>query len=391
MTPKKIAILGSTGSIGQQALEVVSHHPDKFSIEVLTAQNNVDLLIRQALQFNPGTVIIGNEIHYEKLKKALFTQDIKVFAGQESINSIVESTEINFVLTAIVGFAGLIPTLNAIRSKKIIGLANKETLVVAGEIIMRESQENNIPIIPVDSEHSAIFQCLTGEFANEIKKIILTASGGPFHGESFENLKTKTKADALRHPNWKMGNKITIDSASMVNKGLEIIEAHWLFNVPAEKIDIVIHPQSIIHSMVQFNDGSIKAQMGLPDMRVPIQYALSFPQRFSNNFPTLDFNNLIRLSFEKPDEKIFRSIPIAYAALKKSGNMPCIFNAANEIAVASFLNNEIYFTDIFDILEQTIEKVSYFRQPKFEDLLASDFEARQQAKQIIKKLKFKNS
>ncbi len=387
MEPKKIAILGATGSIGTQALEVVEQHPDKFIVEVLTAQNNADLLIAQAQKFQPNTVIIGDQSQYAKVKNALASEPIKVFAGKESINKIVESDEIDFVLTAIVGFAGLEPTLNAIRAGKTIGLANKETLVVAGEIIMQEAQKHQVPVIPVDSEHSAIFQCLVGEYPNEVKKLILTASGGPFRGETFKSLQGKTRSDALKHPNWDMGNKITIDSASMVNKGLEVIEARWLFNVPAEKIDIIVHPQSIIHSMVQFYDGSIKAQMGLPDMRVPIQYALSFPKRLPNNFPDLDFTNYPQLTFEKPDREVFRSIKIAYEVLGKSGNMPCVFNAANEIAVASFLKEQIRFTDIFEVLEKTLNKVSYLRQPKFEELIASDIEARRQAEQIIKQIK----
>ncbi len=387
MEIKNIAILGSTGSIGTQTLEVVDQHRDKFSIEVLTAQKNANLLINQAKKFQPNTVIIGDESQYEKVKNALASEPIKVFTGKESINRIVESEEIDFVLSAIVGFAGLEPTLNAIRSGKTIGLANKETLVVAGEIVMKEAKKYQVPIIPIDSEHSAIFQCLAGEYPNEIKKLILTASGGPFRGHSFEQLRHKTKADALKHPNWDMGNKITIDSASMVNKGLEVIEAHWLFDVPVEKIEIIIHPQSVIHSMVQFYDGSIKAQMGLPDMRVPIQYALSFPLRLPNNFPDFDFTDYPQLTFEKPDKEVFRSIKIAYGVLEKGGNMPCIFNAANEIAVDAFLKEQIRFTDIFNVLEKTLTKVSYLRQPKFEELMASDAEARREAEQIITQIK----
>jgi len=388
MEVKKIAILGSTGSIGTQTLNVISQHTDKFCVEVLTAYKNADLLIRQAKEFQPGTVVIGDESQYEKVKDALASDPIKVFAGKESINRIVESGEIDFVLTAIVGFAGLEPTLNAIRAGKTIGLANKETLVVAGEIVMAEAEQYGVPLIPVDSEHSAIFQCLVGEYPNKVKKLILTASGGPFRGNTFEQLQKRTKADALKHPNWEMGNKITIDSASMVNKGLEVIEARWLFDIPADKIDIVVHPQSVIHSMVQFYDGSIKAQMGLPDMRIPIQYALSFPQRLPNNFPDLDFANYPQLSFEKPDIEIFRSIKIAYHVLEKGGNMPCVFNAANEIAVDAFLKEQIQFTDIFEALEKAITKVSYIRQPKFEDLIATDIATRQYTEQIIKQMKF---
>ncbi len=388
MEIKKIAILGSTGSIGTQALNVISQHSDKFCVEILTAQKNADLLIRQAKEFQPGTVVIGDELKYKKVKDALASDSIKVFAGKASINRIVESGEIDFVLTAIVGFAGLEPTVNAIRAGKTIGLANKETLVVAGEIVMNEAKQYGVPIIPIDSEHSAIFQCLVGEYLNKVKKLILTASGGPFRGDTFEQLQKRTKADALKHPNWEMGNKITIDSASMVNKGLEVIEARWLFDMPANKIDIVVHPQSVIHSMVQFYDGSIKAQMGLPDMRVPIQYALSFPQRLPSNLPDFDFANYPQLSFEKPDKEIFRSIKIAYHVLGKGGNMPCIFNAANEIAVDAFLNEQIRFTDIFEVLEKSITKVSYLRQPNFDDLIATDIETRQQTKQIIKQMKF---
>ena len=388
MEAKKIAILGSTGSIGTQALNVISQHTDKYCVEVLTAHKNTDLLIRQAKEFQPGTVVIGDESQYEKVKDALASVPIKVFAGKESINRIVESGEIDFVLTAIVGFAGLEPTLNAIRAGKSIGLANKETLVVAGEIVMAAVKQYGVPLIPVDSEHSAIFQCLVGEYPNKIKKLILTASGGPFRGNTFDQLQKKTKADALKHPNWEMGNKITIDSASMVNKGLEVIEARWLFDTPADKIDIVVHPQSVIHSMVQFYDGSIKAQMGIPDMRIPIQYALSFPQRLPNNLPDFDFTNYPQLSFEKPDKEIFRSIKIAYHVLEKGGNMPCVFNAANEIAVDAFLKEQIRFTDIFDALEKAITKVSYIRQPKFEDLIATDIATRKHTEQIIKQMKF---
>ncbi len=382
---KKIAILGSTGSIGKQALEVISEHPEQFQVEVLTAQENADLLIEQAKRFQPNTVVIGNKELYNRVSEALSNDPIKVWAGPESVYSIVESDEVDFVLSAIVGFAGLKPTLNAIRHKKTIGLANKETLVVAGEIIMKEAEQNQVPIIPVDSEHSAIFQCLVGEYNNEVKKLILTASGGPFRGETFEGLKTKTREDALKHPNWDMGNKITIDSASMVNKGLEIIEAHWLFNVPAHKIEVVVHPQSVIHSMVQFYDGSIKAQMGLPDMRVPIQYAMTFPHRFANNFPEFSFTDYPQLTFEKPDETVFRSIPLAYEVLDKSGNMPCVLNAANEIAVAAFLQDRLSFTGIYSVIEKTIQQVSYLKKPSLDDLIASDTEARKIAKEYILK------
>lgn len=380
---KKIAILGSTGSIGQQALEVVAEHPDKFRVEVITAQDNAELLIKQAKQFQPNTIVIGNKELYNHVSDALSGDPIKVWAGAESICSVVESDEVDFVLSAIVGFAGLKPTLNAIRHHKTIGLANKETLVVAGEIIMKEAAQNQVPIIPIDSEHSAIFQCLVGEYGNEIKKIILTASGGPFRGETIEGIKTKNCEDALKHPNWKMGNKITIDSASMVNKGLEIIEAHWLFNVPANNIEVVIHPQSVIHSMVQFYDGSIKAQLGLPDMRVPIQYALTFPHRFSNHFPKFSFSNYPQLTFEKPDETVFRSIPLAYDVLKKSGNMPCAFNAANEVAVATFLKNQLSFIGIYSIIEKTIQRVNYVKNPSLNNLIDTDTEARQIAKKML--------
>ena len=380
---KRIAILGSTGSIGRQTLEVISEHTDVFEVELLAANNNADLLIQQAIATEPNFVVIANDEKYAFVKDALEAYPIKVFAGMQSLIDLMESETIDIVVSAIVGFAGLQATLKAVENKKAIALANKETLVVAGEIIMQKALELKVPILPVDSEHSAIFQCIVGELHNEVEKIILTASGGPFRGLSHSELTQKTKADALQHPNWTMGHKITIDSASMMNKGLEVIEAHWLFGVPAKNIEVVVHPQSIIHSAVQFLDGSVKAQLGLPDMRLPIQYALSFPHRLPASFPKLSLFDYPNLTFEKPDTTVFRNLSLAYEALDKGGNTPCILNAANEIAVEAFLKETIRFTDLSNIIETTIETVSHIKKPTVEDLTETDTVARVTAKNII--------
>ncbi len=380
---KRIAILGSTGSIGRQTLEVISEHTDVFEVELLAANNNADLLIQQAIATEPNFVVIANDEKYAFVRDALETYPIKVFAGMQSLIDLMESETIDIVVSAIVGFAGLQATLKAVENKKAIALANKETLVVAGEIIMQKALELKVPILPVDSEHSAIFQCIVGELHNEVEKIILTASGGPFRGLSHSELTQKTKADALQHPNWTMGHKITIDSASMMNKGLEVIEAHWLFGVPAKNIEVVVHPQSIIHSAVQFLDGSVKAQLGLPDMRLPIQYALSFPHRLPASFPKLSLFDYPNLTFEKPDTTVFRNLSLAYEALDKGGNTPCILNAANEIAVEAFLKETIRFTDLPNIIETTIETVSHIKKPTVDDLTETDTVARVTAKNII--------
>lgn len=380
---KQIAILGSTGSIGIQALEVVKQHSDVFTLEVLTAQNNVELLIKQAKEFKPNSVVIGNEQHYSRVSDALHNFDIKVFAGEESISQIVELDNIDIVLVALVGYAGLKPTISAIESGKDLALANKETIVVAGEIIMQKVKEHNVRIYPVDSEHSAIFQCLVGEELNTIEKIYLTASGGPFRGKSIEYLQKVKKSEALAHPNWEMGQKITIDSASLMNKGLEVIEAKWLFGLYPDQVDVIIHPQSIIHSIVQFNDGSMKAQMGLPDMRLPILYALSYPFRLPTEFKRFSFAEYPQLSFEKPDTKIFRNLALAFEALRRGGNMPCILNAANEIAVDAFLKDRICFTDIPVICEKSMLAVDHISKPTLENLIATNTEARIKAEEYI--------
>jgi 1-deoxy-D-xylulose-5-phosphate reductoisomerase len=369
---KKIAILGSTGSIGTQALEVISANPELFEVEVLTAQRNADLLIQQAAQHKPNAVVIGEENLYDKVNAALDPLDIKVYCGQNALNSVVQSDSINIVLTALVGYSGLLPTINAIKAGKTIALANKETLVVAGDIVTALAIEHKVDILPVDSEHSAIFQCLTGEYVNPIEKIILTASGGPFRGKDNAYLSTVTKAQALKHPNWEMGAKITIDSASLMNKGLEVIEAKWLFDLKPEQIDVIVHPQSIIHSMVQFEDGSIKAQMGLPDMKLPIQYALGFPQRLKNNYERFDFLKYPNLSFEQPDMKTFRNLAFAYSALEKGGNTACILNAANEVAVDAFLKDKISFLGMSDLIEHCIENVRFIPKPTLEDYIETD-------------------
>ena len=373
---KRIAIFGSTGSIGTQALDVIAEHPDKFSAEILTAQTNHELLVKQALAFNPNCVVIGDETKYKKVKEALANTSVKVFAGETALQEVAAFDSYDMMLAAIVGYAGLKPTLVAIENGKPIALANKETLVVAGEIIMQKALEKRVPIIPVDSEHSAIFQCLVGEGRNRIEKIILTASGGPFLGKKPNFLVNVKRDHALQHPNWSMGAKITIDSATLMNKGLEMIEAKWLFNLEPDQIQVVIHPQSIIHSMVQFQDGSIKAQMGLPDMKLPIQYALAFPKRIDNNFPRYDFKKPGTLSFEEPDLRTFKNLALAIDAMNKGGNMPCVLNAANEIAVFAFLKNRIGFLDITEVVERAINKINFIQKPSLEQLFESDAEAR---------------
>ena len=383
MQKRHLAILGSTGSIGTQTLEVVEANPDIFEVEVLTAQNNADLLIEQAAKFRPNVVVISNEDLYDKVFAALDPLNIKVYTGEKSLVSVVEMESVNMVLTALVGYAGLIPTVAAINAGKHIALANKETLVVAGELVTELAQKHKVDILPVDSEHSAIFQCLVGEFHNPIEKIILTASGGPFRGKDREFLKTVTKAQALKHPNWSMGAKITIDSASLMNKGLEVIEAKWLFGLTPDQIEVVVHPQSIIHSMVQFEDGSMKAQMGLPDMRVPIQFAIGYPNRLKSNFPRMDFAQFPSLTFEKPDYETFRNLGFAFEALEVGGNMACIINAANEIAVAAFLRDEIGFLEMSDLIENCMKKVNFVHTPTLEDYIETDKETRRLALEFV--------
>jgi 1-deoxy-D-xylulose-5-phosphate reductoisomerase len=381
---KSIAILGSTGSIGTQALEVITANPEKFEVEVLTAQDNADLLIEQAIKFKPNAVVIGNEAHYAKVKEALIPKDIKVFAGENALASVVQMDTIDLVLTALVGYAGLKPTIKAIEAGKSIALANKETLVVAGELVTKLAREKGVNIYPVDSEHSAIFQCLVGEFDNPIEKIILTASGGPFRGKKREDLKSVTRAQALKHPNWTMGAKVTIDSASLMNKGLEVIEAKWLFGLKTEQIEVVVHPQSIIHSLVQFQDSSIKAQLGLPDMRLPIQFAMSYPQRLKADFPRFNFANYPALTFEPPDTETFRNLALAFKALERGGNMPCVLNAANEVAVAEFLKDKIGFLEMSDLVEQCLAKIKHIVKPSLEDYVETDKETRRIAQEFIK-------
>jgi 1-deoxy-D-xylulose-5-phosphate reductoisomerase len=380
---RHIAILGSTGSIGTQALEVLEANPGTFELEVLTAHSNADLLIAQSMKHRPNAVVIGDERQYAKVKDALFDEGIKVYAGEDALAQVVEMDDIDIVLTALVGYAGLRPTLAAIRAGKHIALANKETLVVAGDIVTALAQQKGVNIYPVDSEHSAIFQCLVGEFHNPIEKIYLTASGGPFRGMDREQLTKVTKAQALKHPNWDMGAKITIDSASMMNKGLEVIEAKWLFALGPNQIDVIVHPQSIIHSIVQFQDGSMKAQMGLPDMKLPIQFALGYPDRLKSDFPRFNFANYPALTFEQPDRETFRNLALAFSALEKGGNMPCILNAANEVAVAGFLNDRVSFLGMSDLIASTMAKCSFLSQPAYEDYVASDAEARVFAKAML--------
>ncbi len=374
--PRHIAILGSTGSIGTQALEVVDQLPELLDVTVLTAGNNVDLLIDQALRYLPKAVVIAHEPHYKKLAEALAGKGIEVLAGKEALSEVVCREDVDMVLTALVGFAGLKPTVTAIKSGKHIALANKETLVVAGASISQLAIQHQVSIIPVDSEHSALFQCLVGEEAEEIEKIYLTASGGPFRGYSLDQLKVVTRAQALKHPNWEMGAKITIDSASMMNKGLEVIEAKWLFDLQLDQIEVVVHPQSIIHSMVQFRDGSIKAQLGLPDMRLPIQYALTYPKRFTNNFPRMNFLEWSSLTFEDVDRKIFKNLALAYQAMEMGGNVPCILNAANEITNQWFREEKIGFVQIADWNEAAMEQVTYMENPALDDLFEADLATR---------------
>ena len=374
-----IAILGSTGSIGTQALDVVRDQRDALHVEVLSAHSNADLLIAQALEFKPNVVVIGNDAKWKQVNDALFDEGIKVYSGAEALEQVVEVDGIDMVLTAMVGAAGLKPTLRAIDAGKHIALANKETLVVAGELVMGAARRKGVDIHPVDSEHSAIYQCLAGEFHNPIEKVILTASGGPFRGRSLDSLQGVTKAQALKHPNWDMGAKITIDSASLMNKGLEVIEARWLFDVTPDQIDVVVHPQSIVHSCVQFDDGSIKAQLGLPDMKLPIQYALTYPRRLKNEFPRFSFLDYPSLTFEQPDTKTFRNLALAFEALRQGGNAPAILNAANEIAVARFLRDEIEFLDLHRVVEHALERIARQTKPSLDDLVAADAEARRVA------------
>jgi len=380
---KRIAILGSTGSIGKQALEVIDQHPDKFELEVLSALKNTELLVKQAIKYQPNAVVIGRDKLYASVSEQLEPYDIKVYAGEKSIWQIVEMDTIDMVLIAMVGFAGLIPTIHAIKAKKQIALANKESLVVAGELVTKLVQEHKVSMIPVDSEHSAIFQCLSGENPDRIEKIYLTASGGPFLHNSLSELVDVKRKDALNHPNWNMGDKITIDSASLMNKGLEVIEAKWLFGLETNQIEVVIHPQSIIHSMVQFNDGSVKAQLSLPDMRLPIQYALGYPDRLTNNFPRFNIKDFSSLTFQPPDIKKFRNLALAFSALDKGGNMPCVLNAANEIVVEAFLNNKIGFLEMPEVIEKTMQTISFIGNPSIDDYCETDAEARKIANQFV--------
>ncbi len=381
---KKISILGSTGSIGTQALEVISAYPGKFEVFALTANNQVDLLINQARKFEPEFVVIANEEKYEYVKDSLSDLPIKVYAGSSAIADVAGMETPDIVLTAMVGYSGLLPTINAIKAGKTIALANKETLVVAGELICDLIEQYRVPVLPVDSEHSAIFQCLCGEGNNTIEKVILTASGGPFRHKTMEELAKVTKHEALKHPNWTMGSKITIDSASMMNKGFEVIEAKWLFGLSNNQIDVVVHPQSIIHSMVQFHDGSVKAQMGLPDMKLPIQHAFTYPERYKTDYPRLNFSVYSSLTFEQPDTKKFRNLAFAYEAMAKGGNTACILNAANEVVVNAFLHDKTGFLEMSDIIEETIQTVSFIANPSYEDYVETDKEARKIAGEKIK-------
>lgn len=384
---KRIAILGSTGSIGTQALEVIQQNPEKFEVEVLTANNNVDVLIGQAKKFQPNAVVIANPDKYLYVSEALNDEPIKVYAGADALNQVVQMDTIDLVLTAMVGYSGLMPTYNAIKAGKNIALANKETMVVAGEIITKTALEKKVEILPVDSEHSAIFQCLVGEFMNPIEKIYLTCSGGPFRGKNEVELQHVTVNNALNHPNWEMGAKITIDSATLMNKGFEMIEACWLFGLPASKVDVIVHPQSIIHSIVQFEDGSMKAQMGLPDMKLPIQYAMGFPARIKNDYPRFNFLDYPSLDFELPNTKIFRNLALAFEAMKMGGNMPCILNAANEVVVEAFLNGKITFLQMPTIIEQAMQKVAFVQNPALEDLIETNAEARNKTMLLIENRK----
>ena len=385
---KNIAILGSTGSIGTQSLEVIRQNPGRFRAFVLTAQNNAELLIRQALEFKPAFVVIGNREKYLDVQLSLNPHGIKVLCGINDLCEIVTHSDISLVLTAMVGFAGFKPTLAAIKAGKDIALANKETLVVAGELVTSLAEKHKVKILPVDSEHSAIFQCLAGEEGNEIEKIYLTASGGPFRGKNLDFLASITRNEALRHPNWVMGEKITIDSASLMNKGLEVIEAKWLFNLNVSQIDVIVHPQSIVHSIVQFRDGSMKAQMGLPDMKLPIQYAMSYPERLANNFPRFNFMDFPNLSFEEADKKTFRNLSLAFEALNNGGNMPCVINAANEVVVAEFLNNRLGFLQMSDVIENCMSEMAFIGEPTFEDYLETDRQTRVYAQDLVTNKKY---
>ena len=380
---KKIALLGSTGSIGKQALDVIRQNPDKFEIEVLTAYSNDVLLLKQALEFKPNTVVIVDETKYESLSERLWKEGIKTYCGEKSLEDVVQMEEVDLVLTALVGYSGLKPTIAAINAKKPIALANKETLVVAGDLITSLANQNQVPLLPVDSEHSAIFQCLVGEFHNKIEKIYLTASGGPFRGWTAEKLASVTKAQALKHPNWEMGAKITIDSATLMNKGLEVIEAKWLFDLQSHQIDTVVHPQSIIHSIVQFEDGSMKAQMGLPDMKLPIQYAMAYPQRIASNFPRFNFMDYPELTFEKADKETFKNLALAYQALEMGGTAACALNAANEITNAAFLQDKIKFLEIADINEKVMQQAYFVKNPSVEDYVSCNDEARRIATELL--------
>ena len=380
-----IAILGSTGSIGTQALEVIENHPDYFDLQVLTAGKNADLLIEQAKKYQPNTVVIGDEDSYQKVKDALWGENIHVYCGEDALCQVVEATNVQTVLTALVGYAGLKPTIHAIEAGKTIALANKETLVVAGEFITKLAREKGVNIYPVDSEHSAIFQCLVGEFHNPIEKIYLTASGGPFRGFSISDLQKVTLEQALKHPNWSMGAKITIDSASLMNKGLEVIEAKWLFNLKPEQIDVIVHPQSIVHSLIQFQDGSMKAQMGLPDMKLPIQYALSYPNRLATNFPRFNFMDYPNLTFEAPNREVFKNLDLAYRVMDELGTSACALNAANEVAVDAFLNKKISFLEIGELNETVVNETKNILNPSYQDYVNSDQNAREKALQLLRK------
>jgi 1-deoxy-D-xylulose-5-phosphate reductoisomerase len=373
---KRIAILGSSGSIGTQALDVIKQNPEKFEVEVLTANNNIEILIAQAKQFQPNAVVIANSEKYKTVSEALKNEPIKVYAGADALNQVVQMETVDLVLTAMVGYSGLMPTYHAIKAGKNIALANKETMVVAGEIITKTAHEKKVEILPVDSEHSAIFQCLVGEFLNPVEKIYLTCSGGPFRGKTEKELQNVTVDSALNHPNWAMGAKITIDSATLMNKGFEMIEARWLFGLTSSKIDVIVHPQSVIHSIVQFEDGSMKAQMGLPDMKLPIQYALGFPSRIKNNYPRFNFLDYPTLDFEPPNTKIFRNLALSFEAMKLGGNMPCVLNAANEVVVEAFLNNKITFLQMPVIIEKAMQKIAFIEKPSLEDLIETNAETR---------------
>lgn len=388
MAKKRLAILGATGSIGTQALDIVAAHPSLFRVEILSAHSNADLLLQQVAQHQPNAVVVTQQQAYEKVKQALSNSDTKVFFGEEALNDVVSWDSVDFVLAGIVGYAGLHSTLAAIRAKKPVGLANKETLVVAGSIVMEEARCNGVPVIPVDSEHSAIFQCLMGEEMSSIEKIILTASGGPFLGKKPNFLVNVKKSHALQHPNWTMGAKISIDSATLMNKGLEMIEAKWLFGLENEQIEVVIHPQSIIHSLVQFNDGSLKAQMGLPDMKLPIQYAMAFPKRVPNDFPRFTFKDYSKLTFEQPDVKTFRNLQLATDAMYKGGNAPCVLNAANEVVVEAFINNKVGFLQMSDLIEQAILNVNFIENPSLEELVETDKETRIYTQKELAKLDY---